>query len=81
MSKCGHYFECDGQHVNTLSHSHVLLPQIIAYMNTKVLVLVVMEWKHASVTSVLVDIFTLYFKVNRVCTENPAFIGTNCTEP
>ncbi len=45
----------------------VLLSHIISYSDTKVLVLVVMECKRASMTSVCELIFfTLYLKVNRV---------------
>ena len=52
-SKCEHDFDCDWQRVNTFSHcvslTRVLLPQIISYSDTKVPVLVVMEYKGASV--------------------------------
>ncbi len=46
-------FDCDWQRVSAFSHSvtltRVLLPQIISCSDTKVLVLVVMECKRASV--------------------------------
>ena len=69
MSNFARDCECDLQRVNAFSHcvtlTHVLLPQIISYSDTKVSVLVVMECKRVSVIYV-VDIFTPYFKVNRV---------------
>ena len=51
-SKCARDFDCDWQRVNAFSHcvslTRVLLPQIISYSDTKVPVLVVMEYKRAS---------------------------------
>ncbi len=70
-SKYMHDFDCDWQHVNAFSHCvtviHVLLSQIISYSDTKVPLLVVVECKRATVIlCVRVDIFTPYFKVNRM---------------
>ncbi len=68
-SKYARDFDCEWQRVNTFSHcvtlTRVLLSQIISYSDTKVLVLVVMECKRASVI-IRDDIFTSYFKINRV---------------
>ena len=69
VSKLAHDFECDLEHVNVFPHcvalTRTLLLQIISYSDTKVLVLVVMECKCASLC-IRVDIFTSYFKVNRI---------------
>ena len=69
-SKCARDFDCEWQRVNAFSHCvtliRALLLQIISYSDTKVPVLVVMECKRASDLCVRVDIFTPYFKVNRV---------------
>ena len=71
VSKCARDFDCDWQPVNALSHCvtliHILLLQIISYSDTKVPVLVVMEFKRSNVIYVYAMIFfTPYFKVNRV---------------
>ncbi len=64
-----HDFDCDWERLNMFSHyvnpTRFLLLQIISYSDTKVLVLVVMECKCASLC-IRVDIFTSYFKVNRI---------------
>ncbi len=73
-SKCALDFDCDWQRVNAFSHCvtliRVLLSQIISYSDTKVPTLVVMECKLKCENVIYVykrvDIFTPYFKVNRV---------------
>ncbi len=54
----------DWERVNAFSHcvtsTDTLLPQIISYSDTKVLVLVVMEYKRASVLYVYELIFLLH---------------------
>ena len=63
-SKCVRDFDCDWECVNAFSHCvtlrRVLLPQIISYSDTKVTVLVVIEYKHASVLYVYEMIFLLH---------------------
>ncbi len=64
-SKFTHDFDCDWQRVNMFSRcvtlTHILLPQIISYSDTKVLVLVVMECKkHASLIHIYELIFLFY---------------------
>ncbi len=63
-SKSAHDFDCDWQGVNTFSHRvtliHVVLSQIISYSDKKLPVLVVMEYKRASVIYVYELIFLLY---------------------
>ena len=63
-SKCAHDFDCDWECVNAFSHcvplTRILLPQIICYSDTEVLVLVVMEYKRASVLNVYDLIFLLH---------------------
>ena len=63
-SKCVHDFDCDCQHASASSHcvtlTRVLLWQIISYSDTKVTVLVVMEFKRASVLYVRELIFLLH---------------------
>ena len=57
-------FDCDWERVNTFSHcvtlTHALLLQIISYSDTKVPVLVVTEYKCASVLYVYELIFSLH---------------------
>ncbi len=63
-SKFARDIDSDWQRVNAFSHcitlKHVLLPQIISYSDTKVLVLGVMECKHASVIYVYKLTFLLH---------------------
>ena len=67
-----HYdFDCDWEHVNVFTHdcvtlTHVLLPQIISYSDTKVPVLVVMEYKHTSVLYVYEMIYFILQGQQRV---------------
>ncbi len=70
-SKCAPDFDCDWERVNAfplcVTLRRFLLPQIISYSDTTVLVLVVMEFKRASVLYVYEMIFLLHTsKVNRV---------------
>ncbi len=62
-SKCAGDFDCDWERVNAFSHwitlTCVLLPQIISYSNTKVAVLVVMEYKRARVLYVSYELIFL----------------------
>ncbi len=63
-SKYAHDFNCDWERVNAFSHcitlTRILLPHIISYSDTKVPVLVAMEYKHASVLYVYELIFLLH---------------------
>ena len=63
-SKCSRDFDCNWQRLNAFSHcvtlTRVLLLQIISYLDTKVPVLVVMEYKRASVLYVYELIFLLH---------------------
>ena len=63
-SKWERDFDCNWEHVNAFSHCVtlrcVLLPQIISYLDTKVPVFVVMEYKRASVLYAYEMIFLLH---------------------
>ncbi len=70
-SKCSRDFDCDWQRVNAFSHSVTpirnLLSQIISYSDTKVPVLVVMEYKRANVIYVYELIFLLHTSRSTEC--------------
>ncbi len=71
-SKVAHDFDCDWQRVNAFSHCvtliRVLLSQIISYSDTKVQVLVVMEYKRANVIYVYKLMFLLHTSRSTECT-------------
>ncbi len=70
-SKYARDFDCDLQRVNASSHcvslTRVLLPQIISYSDTKVPVLVVMEYKRASVGYVYELTYLLHTSKSTEC--------------
>ncbi len=76
-SKCACDFDCDWERVNAFSHcvtlTRVQLPQIISCSDAKVRVLVVMEYKRASVLYVY-EIFLLH-----TCTSRSTEFSIHCS--